>query len=65
MPAQAWATLIVGVLAVVGVALTVRQRTVADKRAQAWLHSSVGHMSGSCHCGVLSPSASNACGVPN
>ena len=36
MPAQAWATLIVGVLAVVGVALTVRQRTVADKRAQAW-----------------------------
>lgn len=38
MPAQAWATLIVGVLAVVGVALTVRQRTVADKRAQAWLH---------------------------
>ena len=31
-----WATLIVGVLAVVGVALTVRQRTVADKRAQAW-----------------------------
>lgn len=36
MPAQAWVTLIVGVLAVVGVALTVRQRTVADKRAQAW-----------------------------
>ena len=31
-----WVTLIVGVLAVVGVALTVRQRTVADKRAQAW-----------------------------
>ncbi|CCQ18014.1 putative uncharacterized protein [Rhodococcus sp. AW25M09] len=36
IPAQAWVTLIVGVLAVVGVALTVRQRTVADKRAQAW-----------------------------
>ncbi|WP_328813566.1 hypothetical protein [Rhodococcus sp. NBC_00297] len=36
MPAQAWVTLIVGVLAVVGVALTIRQRTVADKRAQAW-----------------------------
>ncbi|MCZ4517656.1 hypothetical protein O4220_03945 [Rhodococcus ruber] len=36
MPAQAWVTLVVGVLAVVGVALTVRQRTVADKRAQAW-----------------------------
>ena len=31
-----WVTLFVGVLAVVGVALTVRQRTVADKRAQAW-----------------------------
>lgn len=38
MPAQAWVTLIVGVLAVIGVGLTVRQRTVADKRAQAWLH---------------------------
>ncbi|WP_027507174.1 hypothetical protein [Rhodococcus sp. UNC23MFCrub1.1] len=36
MPAQAWVTLIVGVLAVVGVALTVRQRTIADKRTQAW-----------------------------
>lgn len=36
MSARAWVTLIVGVLAVVGVALTVRQRTVADKRAQAW-----------------------------
>ncbi|KQU28403.1 MULTISPECIES: hypothetical protein [unclassified Rhodococcus (in: high G+C Gram-positive bacteria)] len=36
MPAQSWVTLIVGVLAVVGVALTVRQRTIADKRAQAW-----------------------------
>ena len=36
MPAQAWVTLIVGVLAVIGVGLTVRQRTVADKRAQAW-----------------------------
>ncbi|WP_338888723.1 hypothetical protein [Rhodococcus sovatensis] len=31
MPAQAWVALIVGV------ALTVRQRIVADKRAQAWL----------------------------
>ena len=36
MPAQAWVTLIVGVLAVVGVALTVRQRTRADNRAQSW-----------------------------
>ena len=36
MPAQAWVTLVVGVLAVVGVAPTIRQRTVADKRAQAW-----------------------------
>lgn len=36
MPAQAWVTLVVGVLAVVGVALTIRQRTVVDKRAQAW-----------------------------
>ncbi|OZC51449.1 hypothetical protein CH286_04330 [Rhodococcus sp. WWJCD1] len=35
MPAQTWVTLIVGVLAVVGVALTIRQRTVADRRAQA------------------------------
>ncbi|MGN7132594.1 hypothetical protein ACTHQY_04885 [Rhodococcoides corynebacterioides] len=29
-------TLIVGVLAVVGVAATIRRRTVADKRTQAW-----------------------------
>ncbi|MDJ0392393.1 hypothetical protein QMK17_03470 [Rhodococcus sp. G-MC3] len=36
MAAQAWVTLIVGVSAVVGVALTIRQRTVADKRCQAW-----------------------------
>ncbi|MBY4209784.1 hypothetical protein HQO42_03710 [Rhodococcus fascians] len=36
MPAQSWVTLVVGVLAVVGVALTIRQRTIADKRAQAW-----------------------------
>ncbi|WP_186626574.1 hypothetical protein [Rhodococcus sp. BP22] len=36
MPAQTWVTLIVGVLAVAGVAFTVRQRTVADRRAQAW-----------------------------
>ncbi|AMY19944.1 hypothetical protein R4172_04515 [Rhodococcus kroppenstedtii] len=36
MNAQAWVTLVVGVLAVVGVAMTVRQRTVADRRAQAW-----------------------------
>ena len=36
MPAQSWVTLIVGVLAVVGVMLTVRQRTRADNRAQSW-----------------------------
>ncbi|MBY6366860.1 hypothetical protein [Rhodococcoides corynebacterioides] len=36
MSAQAWVTLTVGVLAVVGVAFTVRQRTIADKRSQAW-----------------------------
>lgn len=38
MPAQSWVTLIVGTLAVVGVAFTVRQRTRADNRAQSWLH---------------------------
>ncbi|OZE92917.1 hypothetical protein CH299_28845 [Rhodococcus sp. 14-2686-1-2] len=36
MPAQAWITLIVGVLAVVGVMATVSQRTRADNRAQSW-----------------------------
>ncbi|MGN7132540.1 hypothetical protein ACTHQY_04610 [Rhodococcoides corynebacterioides] len=36
MPAQSWVTLIVGTLAVVGVAFTVRQRTRADNRAQSW-----------------------------
>ncbi|MGB6179689.1 MAG: hypothetical protein WBF79_00440 [Rhodococcus sp. (in: high G+C Gram-positive bacteria)] len=36
MPAQAWITLIVGLLAVVGVAGTVNQRTRADNRAQSW-----------------------------
>lgn len=36
MPAQSWVTLIVGALAVVGVAFTVRQRTRADNRAQSW-----------------------------
>lgn len=36
MPAQAWITLIVGVLAIVGVVATVSQRTRADNRAQSW-----------------------------
>ncbi|MDQ1178663.1 hypothetical protein [Rhodococcus sp. SORGH_AS_0301] len=36
MPAQSWVTLIVGALAVVGVAFTVLQRTRADNRAQSW-----------------------------
>lgn len=36
MPAQAWITLIVGVLAVAGVMATVSQRTRADNRAQSW-----------------------------
>ena len=36
MPAQSWVTLVVGVLAVLGVALTIRPRTIADKRAQDW-----------------------------
>lgn len=36
MPAQAWITLIVGVLAVAGVMATVNQRTRADNRAQSW-----------------------------
>lgn len=36
MTAQAWVTLIVGVLAVCGVAFTVVQRTRADNRAQSW-----------------------------
>ena len=36
MPAQAWITLIVGVLATAGVIGTIRQRTLADARAQAW-----------------------------
>jgi hypothetical protein len=46
VPAQAWITLVVGLLAIVGVAGTVSQRTRADNRAQAWLHLSTGHMSG-------------------
>ncbi|MGU3435912.1 hypothetical protein ACNHUS_23180 [Actinomycetes bacterium M1A6_2h] len=36
MPAQAWVTLAVGLVAVIGVVLTVRQRTRADNRAQSW-----------------------------
>jgi hypothetical protein len=36
MPAQAWITLFVGLLAVVGVGLTIDQRTRADNRAQSW-----------------------------
>ena len=36
MPAQAWITLLVGVLGIVGVVGTIRQRTIADARAQAW-----------------------------
>ncbi|MBX5330587.1 hypothetical protein HQO90_06305 [Rhodococcus fascians] len=36
MSAQAWITLIVGLLAVVGVAGTVSQRTRADNRSQSW-----------------------------
>lgn len=36
MPAQAWITLIVGVLAVAGVMATVSQHTRADNRAQSW-----------------------------
>lgn len=36
MPAQAWVTLIVGLLAVVGVVGTVSQRTRADNRSQSW-----------------------------
>ncbi|MGB2951124.1 MAG: hypothetical protein WBG14_07205 [Rhodococcus sp. (in: high G+C Gram-positive bacteria)] len=36
MPAQAWITLVVGLLAIVGVAGTVSQRTRADNRAQSW-----------------------------
>lgn len=33
MPAQAWVTLIVGVLGIAGVIATIRQRTLADARA--------------------------------
>ncbi|SNS86578.1 hypothetical protein [Rhodococcoides kyotonense] len=36
MPAQTWITLIIGVFGVAGVIGTIRQRTVADARAQAW-----------------------------
>ncbi|KAA0924507.1 MULTISPECIES: hypothetical protein [unclassified Rhodococcus (in: high G+C Gram-positive bacteria)] len=36
MPAQAWITLIVGLIAVVGVVGTVSQRTRADNRSQSW-----------------------------
>lgn len=36
MPAQAWVTLIVGILATIGVTATLRQRTSSENRAQAW-----------------------------
>ncbi|TFI41595.1 hypothetical protein E4P29_18850 [Rhodococcus sp. 1R11] len=36
MAAQAWVTLIVGLLAIVGVVGTVSQRTRADNRSQSW-----------------------------
>lgn len=36
MPAQAWITLFVGVLGIAGVIGTIRQRALADARAQAW-----------------------------
>lgn len=36
MPAQAWITLIVGLVATVGVIATLRQRTRADNRREWW-----------------------------
>ena len=36
MTAQAWATLIVGLAGVIGVAITISQRTRADNRREWW-----------------------------
>ncbi len=36
MPAQAWVTLVVGLVAAIGVIVTWRQKNLADRRAQWW-----------------------------
>lgn len=36
MPAQAWVTLVVGVIGIIGVVVTVAQRTRADNRREWW-----------------------------
>lgn len=36
MPAQAWVTLIVGLIAIAGVLITWRQKNTADRRSEWW-----------------------------
>lgn len=36
MPAQAWVTLIIGLVATVGVLITWRQKNTADRRSEWW-----------------------------
>lgn len=36
MPAQAWVTLVVGLVAAIGVIVTWQQRNIADRRSEWW-----------------------------